>query len=151
MNAAGKPTVDSLPAGDFGAVQKASAGWLAPTLVDEPGLYRLAPLEQESALSQALVVRVGAFEYWVDHREPLGDDAYLAHDPLRYVTPGFEVHRIAAVRHGLTPDYVMPTGKTNTYDTRPGSTFVVPGVFALGAVSRTNGVMTVRFRWLKKR
>jgi len=136
---------------DFGAFQKARAGWLPPTYVATPGLYELAPVEEPSALSQALVVRTAATEYWIDHREALGADAYLAGDPL--VTAGFEVHRIGGdpFATGADPfaiDYLVPVGRHNQYVVPPGETFSVPGVFALGDVGRADGVVTVRFRWL---
>ena len=142
--------------GDAGAIQKARAGWLTPTYIGTPGIYRLAPLEQASALPQALVIRAGSFEYWVDHREAVGNDAHLAGTDASDVTSGFEVHRItgdpfAPGAEGLTPDYLIPTGKTTSYYgyyTAPGKTFAVSGVFALGAVSDADGIMTVRFRWL---
>jgi hypothetical protein len=133
--------------GDFGALQKADAGWLVPTYLDEAGLYRLAPLEEPSAVPQALVVRTGGFEYWIDHREALGNDARLAGRDA--VVTGFEVHRIPVDAPELTPDYLLPIGRHNRYYVPPGATFAVPHVFAIGAVARANGVMTVRFRRLR--
>ena len=40
--------------GDFGALQKARAGWLTPRYVTKPGTYRLAPLESASTLPKRL-------------------------------------------------------------------------------------------------
>jgi hypothetical protein len=72
--------------GDFGALQKARAGWLTPRYITKPGTYRLAPLEAATTLAQALVIRGTAYEYWIDERAPVGNDVHLAGLP---VTTGF--------------------------------------------------------------
>jgi hypothetical protein len=157
MGASAQVVPNNQPIGDFGALQKARAGWLTPTYVGKAGVYQLAPLEEASALPQALVIRTAGFEYWVDHREAVANDAYLANEPSGYVTTGFELHRItgdpliAPAGMPLLPDYLVPRGGPKNLDyTPPGSTVSVPNLFALRAVSRTDGVMTVRFRWLDK-
>jgi hypothetical protein len=102
------------------------------------------------------VIQTAGFQYWVDHREPVGNDAYLAQSLSTLtgeVTTGFELHRVtgdplAAPATTLTPDYLIPRGKQNLYFTPPGSTLTVPSVFALTALARTAGTMTIRFRWL---
>ncbi len=135
---------------DPGALQKACAGWLTPTYVTKPGVYQLAPLELPSALPQALVIRTAAYEYWIDERAALGNDLHLAGLP---VTRGFAVHRVSGdpLAQGadtLTPDYLIPNARPNSYYTAPGKTFTLPGVFTLTALSRSHGVTTIRFRWL---
>ena len=156
MGAEGDTTFEGQPIGDFGALQKARAGWLTSYLpISKPGVYQLAQLEQASTLPQALVIQTAGFQYWVDHREPVGNDAYLAQSLTTLtgeVTTGFEVHRVtgdplAAPASTLTPDYLMPRGKKNLYSTPPGATFTRPGAFALTALSRSAGTMTVRFHW----
>lgn len=153
MGSGGDVIAAGVRLGDFGALQKVRAGWLTPTYISKPGVYRLAPLEQLSTLPQALVIRTGGFEFWVDHREPLGNDAYLATESTRYITTGFEVHRITGdplsqPHTTLTPDYLMPTGKANLYYTAPGKTYIQPRFFTLTDLSRSNGVIAIRFRWL---
>jgi hypothetical protein len=136
--------------GDFGGLQKARAGWLTPTYITKPGTYRLAPVEVASALPQALVIRGSAYEYWIDTREPVGNDAHLGGPAVS----GFAVHRIAEDPFApgadpLMPDYLVPNAHSSSYYTAPGKTFTLPGVFALTALSRSHaGVMTVRYRKL---
>ncbi len=135
--------------GDFGALQKARAGWLTPRYITKPGTYRLAPLEVASTLQQALVIRGTAYEYWIDERQPVGNDAHLGGPAVT----GFAVHRIsedpfAPGADPLMPDYLVPNAHSSSYYTAPGKTFTLPGVFTLTALSRAHGVMTIRFRWL---
>lgn len=134
--------------GDFGAVQKALAGWLTPTYITKPGTYRLAPLEIASTLPQALVIRGSFYEYWIDARQPVGNDAHLGGPAVS----GFAVHRIsgdplAPDAPWLPVDYLVPSARSQTYYTAPGKTFSLPGVFTLTALSRSQaGVVTVRYR-----
>lgn len=154
----GADTTDAAgPIGDFGALQKARAGWLKSyEYLRRTGTYRVGQLEETSTVPQALVVDVAGFEYWVDHRAAVANDAYLANDErLGDVTKGFEVHRVSgdplAVPQGtFTPDYLMPHGPGNLYYYPAGSSFVLPGVFELTALSRSAGTLTVRFRWLDR-
>ena len=136
--------------GDFGALQKARAGWLTPVYITKPGTYRLAPVEVGSALPQALVIRGSAYEYWMDERAPVANDAHLGSP----VTTGFAVHRINEDRFApdadpLRPDYLVPSAHSSTYYTAPGKTFALPGLFTLTALARTHDVITIRFRWLR--
>lgn len=141
--------------GDFGALQKARAGWLTSiTHVQSAGVYTLGALEQETRGAQALVIQTAGYQYWVDHREALGNDAYLASD-RNDVTSGFEVHREVGdpdltqnQEYPLIPDYLLPQGRRNRYITAPGQSFTLPNVFELTALSHANEQMTIRFRWL---
>ena len=138
--------------GDFGALQKARAGWLTPVYITQPGIYRIAPLEAASTLPQALVIRRSVYEYWIDERQPFGNDAHLSGPAVT----GFAVHRInedpfAPGADPLRPDYLVPNAHSNTYYTAPGKTFTLPGVFTLTALSRAHGVITIRVRWLRSR
>ena len=142
--------------GDFGALQKARAGWVtATTSISGPGVYQLAALEQPQSLPQALIIQTSGFQYWVDHREALGNDTYLATGADPNPTAGFEVHRIAGApdlaasrQYPLIPDYLLPQGRQNRYVTGVGQTFIIPDVFSLTALSRADSVMSIRFRWL---
>lgn len=138
--------------GDFGALQKARAGWLTRTYIAKPGIYRLAPLEVASTLPQALVIRGSTYEYWIDTRQPVGNDARLSGP----ATTGFAVHRIAEdpLAPGADPlmaEYLVPNAHSSSYYTAPGKTFTLPGVFTLTALSRTHGVMSIRYRPLGSR
>lgn len=135
--------------GDFGALQKARAGWLNPVYIAHSGTYRLAPLERMSSLPQALVIRGSAYEYWIDEREAVANDAHLGGPAVT----GFAVHRInedpfAPGADPLRPDYLVPNAHSSSYYTRVGQTFTLPGVFTLTALARSHGVMSIRFRWL---
>lgn len=154
--APGGDTTDAAgPIGDFGALQKARAGWLKSyAYLGKAGTYRVGQLEATSPVPQALIIDVAGFEYWVDHREAAANDSYLAsNERLGDVTKGFEVHRVSGDPL-ITPsgvfasDYLMPHGPANLYYYPPDSTFVVPGEFDLQALSRSAGNVTVRFAWL---
>jgi len=142
--------------GDFGALQKARAGWLSSvTQVDKNGVYTLGALEQTSGAAQALLIQAAAYQYWVDHREPIGNDAYLASDSANGVASGFAVHRevgdpdLTQNRdYPLIPDYLVPEGKQNRYYTAPGQSFILPNLFELTALTHKGAEMTIRFRWL---
>jgi hypothetical protein len=158
MGAASDTAVNALPVGDFGALQRARAGWLTDVeTLSAPGTYRLAALEESAPTApQALVVKTASFDYWIDHREPIANDSYLAGPPVAAVVSGFEVHRASPgllsgpPNFPVDPDWLMPRGKKNLYFTPPGATMSVPGLFAVTAVSRNGGVMTLHFRWLDR-
>ena len=95
------------------------------------------------------MIRGAAYEYWIDTREAVGDDAHLGGPAVT----GFAVHRInedpfAPGTDPLRPDYLVPNARSSSYYTPPGKTFTLPGVFTLTALSRAHGTMTIRFRWL---
>ena len=158
MGADSDTAVSTLPVGDFGALQRARAGWLADVeTLSLPGTYRLAALEESAPTApQALVIKMASFDYWIDHREPVANDSYLAGPPLADVVSGFEVHRASPgllsgrPNFPVEPDWLVPRGKKNLYFTPPGATLSVPGVFAVTGVSRSGGVVTLRFRWLDR-
>jgi len=136
--------------GDFGGLQKARAGWITPSYLTKPGTYKLAPVELASTLPQALVIRGSAYEYWIDTREPAGNDTHLGGPAIT----GFAVHRIAEDPFApgadpLMPDYLVPNAHSSSYYTATDKTFTLPGVFALTALSRNHvGIMTIRYRKL---
>lgn len=144
--------------GDYGALQKACGGWLKDyTQVDRRGVYTVDALELPSAQPQAFVIDTASHEYWVDHREPLGNDAYLATAPDLYkqITTGIEVHQTERDAVQISelqrqPDYLLPNGHRGAFVTSPGSTFALTGVFALDVLSHQGTTMTVRFRWIDR-
>jgi len=141
--------------GDYGALQKACGGWLTSyTHLERSDVYTLDALELPSTKPQALVVDTATREYWIDHREPVGNDAYLssAADFYRQVTTGIEVHEtqrnaVAVSELKRQPDYLLPNGRHGALVTPVGSTFQLAGVFALDVIAHDGTTMTVRFRW----
>jgi len=146
----------STAVGDFGALQKARAGWLTSiTHIQSAGTYTLGALEQPAGVPQALVIQTAGYQYWVDHREAIGNDAYLAADPQSGVTSGFAVYREVGDpdltqnrEYPLIPDYLLPQGRHNRYVTAPGQTFTLPNIFELTALAHRDDEVTIRFRWL---
>jgi hypothetical protein len=128
--------------GDFNPFEKAIAGWLGePTVVRADGDYVLDQFELPSALPQALVVPTGRGELWIDHREPLGNDASLP--PAAF--GGIEVRqRLPAILSsglGLHPTLLLAG---------PNETFELPGTFSAAVVGRSGTTVQVRFRWLDR-
>jgi hypothetical protein len=142
--------------GDYGALQKACAGWLKNyEQVETPGVYGVDALEVASERSQALVIRAGAREYWIDHRDSVGNDRYLAgSNPFyRSVVTGIGVHEAQPDAVGLSelvrrPDYLLTNGRRGPLITPVGSTFKLSGVFALDVLEQTGKTILVRFRWI---
>src|SRR5438552_655676 len=63
---------------DFSPVEKWLLGWLpAPQVISCNGTYTLDQFEIPSRLPQALMVKTGRGQFWLDHREPLGNDLRL--------------------------------------------------------------------------
>jgi len=69
----------------FSAKQELNLGWLTGTdvaAVTASGTYALAPLEQARAtIPQVLVLRTPTRSYYVEYRQPIGQDAYLVNFP----------------------------------------------------------------------
>jgi hypothetical protein len=158
MGADADTAVSTMPVGDFGALQKARAGWLTDLgTVSVPGTYRLAALEETAPTApRALVIKTASFEYWIDHREPTANDSYLVGPPRADVVSGFEVHRAlpgllsSRPNFPVAADWLLPRGKKNLYFTPPGATLSLPGLFAVTGLSVSGGVVTIRFRWLDR-
>lgn len=144
-----------LPAGDPGALQKAEAGWLTNyKVVKVPGTYTLAALEMPSRLPQALVVRVGVTDLWIDHREPIGNDAYLKTSALAAVTRGVLIHEAPLEslqipfddRH---PAVLLGNGGPRGLWITKGKTFTVPHEVAIDVIKHVGTTVTVRLRKLR--
>ena len=141
--------------GDYGALQKAQAGWLAKvTHVDKPGTYRIAALEQKTAESQAIVITTGTHEYWVDHRAPVGNDSMLAAIP--YLAPVFTGVQVHEAELNVLADHELPIGVLLTNGPhgpdvlQPRATFSLKGTFALSVTAGTANTADVRFRWIDR-
>jgi hypothetical protein len=138
--------------GDFGALQKTEAGW--PVVVRDvavPGTYRLAALELPSTLPQALVLHRGAVDLWIDHREAVGNDAFLKRSPWKKVTSGVLVHETPANPVQIPflerrPDFLLGDGGPKRSWLMRTTTFVVPHVVRIDVVKHVGTTVTIRLR-----
>ena len=144
-----------LPAGDPGALQKAEAGWLTNyKLVKVPGTYTLAALEVPSKLPQALVVRIGVTDLWIDHREAIGNDAYLKTSALGAVTRGVLIHEAPLESLQIPfddrgPAVLLGNGGPRGLWITKGKTFTVPHELSITVVRHVGTTVTVRLRKLR--
>ncbi len=144
-----------MPIGDPGALQKASAGWLTSyRQVSVPGTYTLDALELPSTLPQALIVRVAGRELWIDHREAIGNDAYLKTSIWHKLTQGIAVHEAAIdavqthLSHlNLSPEYLLANDGHGSWiaGSKP---FRIPNVLEIDIVRHVGTTLRVRLRWL---
>jgi hypothetical protein len=144
-----------LPVGDPGALQKAEAGWLKNyKFVKVPGTYVLAALETPSKLPQALVVRIGVTDLWIDHREAIGNDAYLKTAALAAVTRGVLIHEAPIESLQIPFDDRHPAtllgdgGPRGLWITK-GKTFTVPHELSITVVKHAGTTVTVRLKKLR--
>lgn len=141
--------------GDFGALQKAEAGFpINVATVNVPGTYRLAALEAASALPQALVIRRGKLDLWIEHREAIGNDAYLRTSIWKPVTAGVLVHETPADPTSIPfnqrkPDILLGNGGARGTRLMHGRTFTVPHVLSITVVSHVGTTVTLRLRPLR--
>ena len=141
--------------GQFDAYEKYTVGWLIDadvTFVSAAGTYTIDQLEQPSDLPQALVIRTGTNEYWLDHREPLLEDAKIAGDPA---VNGVFVHAGPnAYGLGLNfsspysgPDVLLPNARTSADAYLPGDAISEPGAFRATVLRHEGTHVVVDFRW----
>jgi len=136
--------------GDFGALQKAEAGWpVNVRYVPTHGTYRLAALEAPSTLPQALVIHRGAVDLWIDHREAIGNDASLKTSLWKRVTNGVLVHEAPANAPEIPfntrrPDFLLGNGGPKGFWLMRGKTFTVPHVVRITVSKHVGTVVTVR-------
>jgi hypothetical protein len=141
--------------GDFGALQKAEAGWPVNTeVVQVPGTYRLAALEVPSALPQALIIHRGAEDIWIDHREAIGNDASLKSSVWKRVTAGVLVHETPANPTQIPflqrrPDFLLGNGGPEGQWLMRGKTFTIPHVVSIEVLKHVGLTVTVRLRILR--
>jgi Gametolysin peptidase M11 len=142
-----------VPVGDPGALQKASAGWLISyRYVSVPGTYTLAALEIPGTLPQALIVRVAGRELWIDHREAIRNDAYLATSIWHKLTRGIAVHDapIDAAQTSFylrRPDYLLVNDGHGSW-IAGSAPFRIPNVLEVDVVNHIGSTVRVRLRWL---
>lgn len=140
--------------GDFGALQKAEAGWpINVQTVRVPGTYRLAAVEAPSALPQALVIHRGAVDLWIDHREAIGNDAYLRSSIWKHAAAGVLVHETPANPTAIPfnerkPAFLVGNGGPKGVWLMRGNTFTVPHVVRITVLKHTGTVVTLGLRAL---
>lgn len=151
--------------GAYNAREKAAAGWVTGiTRITRDGDYVVDQLEQRSDLPQALVIDTARNEYWLDHREALGDDTYLYDSP---VTEGVMIHGGAnPLDHGgprttfsnpvIQPLFKTPSQITNFLVASPtggpdavrvGESWGERGAFRLTVLAHEGTKIAVRFAW----
>jgi len=135
--------------GDFNPLEKALAGWLPQlTVLTAPGDYVLDEFEVPSTLPQALVVSTADGEYWIDHREPLGNDAGLS-GPNDAIEVRLRAEPLLSTALILTPSTLVSDPQNATGGAiLPGSTFTAPGAFQVTLLDHVGTHVDVRFRWL---
>ena len=140
--------------GDWDAHAKWQLGWGVRVADAHDGVFELGPLERPSAVAQALRIRTAGNDFWIDHREPLGLDAWVTAE----LANGVEVHALpnsseptADVRYRGT-NVLLPvgTGNGSRWVLAPPHDFTQRGVFRLAVLSHAGGRVTVRFRWLDR-
>jgi hypothetical protein len=138
--------------GDFGALQKAEAGYpINVKTVAVPGTYRLAALEAPSTLPQALVIRRGQTDLWIDHREPIGNDTYLRTSIWKRVTVAVLVHEtpanpVAIPFNQRKPDFLLGNGGPRGLWLMHGKTFTIPHVLTITILRHLGTTVTLRLR-----
>ncbi|RZS90072.1 gametolysin peptidase M11 [Motilibacter rhizosphaerae] len=133
---------------EFSAPQLLALGWLPSDAVRDvtaSGQYALAPLEQSDATgARVLVLSSGARRYYVEYRQPIGQDAFMAGFPASVSGVHIAVRDTgstdtAAFALDTTPHANQPGDYTDFYDAplQPGSTFTDPAgdvsITALGS------------------
>lgn len=132
--------------GDFNPLEKSIAGWLPqPAVAASEGDYVIDQFELPGALPQELVVSTARGDYWIDHREPLGNDSGLA------AGGGIEVRLRAKPLLGsgliLTPSLLV----CNPGEKDPAEeSYTLPGVFSVTVLRHVDSHVDVRFRWLDR-
>jgi hypothetical protein len=145
--------------GQYDAYEKYTVGWLDDadiTVVEETGSYSLDQLEQPSDLSRALVIRTAGTEYWIDHREPLLEDAdlpaQLATGVFVHAGPNVYALGLGAPSPYPTADVLLPNPRDRTLDALlPGDTFSEPGAFTLTLVAHEGTHVDLDFRWTDRK
>ena len=142
--------------GDFNAYEKAALDWvtaLARPGADAATVVDMGAIERPSALPQALVVRTGAGEFWLEYRSEHGVAAPWAL-PWHELVPGVLVRSDAP--HGTTERYEHPilladAAARGRAALAPGETFSVPGAFTVRVAGETDGTARLELWWTDRR
>jgi hypothetical protein len=141
--------------GDFGALQKAEAGWpVTIRYIPPSGTYTLAALETRSSLPQALVIRRGSVDIWIDHREAIANDSSLKTSLWKRVSAGVLVHEAPANAPQLPfaqrrPDFLLGNGGPEGFWLMHGKTFTIPHIVRITVLKHTGTTVTVRLAKLR--
>jgi hypothetical protein len=140
-------------AGDFNAYEKAALDWLTGIVRpgDESGTYEIGPIEGDTALPQAFVVKTAATEYWFESRgrSTPSFDGVLEQPPGVPVmvgpSDGAEGERSPYPRGNIL--LLGPEGRARFAHTT-GESFVQRGVFQVLVERHAPESATLRFEWL---
>ena len=88
--------------GELSGQERATLGWLTPITVTASGTFWLTPLES----ADRVVLRIPfdaatpdtSTAYWIEWRQPLGSDAYLAGRDWRKQTQGATIWQVSPNR-----------------------------------------------------
>jgi hypothetical protein len=141
----------------FSAKQELNLGWLAGSQVRNvttSGTYQLAPLEKAGAtLPQVLVITTPLHEYYVEFRQPIGQDSFLTNFPA--VTNGVHINMRDDLPSGnpgpLALDFTPGSAANVYYDwfdapLATGRSFTdVDGGFTLAATSTSATAASISF------
>ena len=136
--------------GDYNASEKALAGWITASPVASNGEYVIEAIERAAAQPQALVVVTAHNEYWFDHREPVGPDAFYARSSI---IRGVEVHASPSADDDGSSPYqpgnVLVLNPAGTGDDAivPGESWGEAGAFRVSVLAHEGTSMRVRFGW----
>jgi CARDB/Divergent InlB B-repeat domain len=104
----------------FSAKQEILLGWLSGSRlksVSGSGIYNLVPLEQAGTTSpQALVIQTPANTYYVEYRQPIGQDAFMSGYPA--ATNGVHINVSASFGGDTGPfalDFTPQSDTTSSY------------------------------------
>lgn len=137
--------------GDFNAWEKSTAGWLSNiSRATRNGDYVIDQLEAPSNLPQALVVDTANAQYWLDHREPLLNDAEFAGSEILggvFVHAGPNADPTDRSLYPV-PNLLLPDPARRGVDVLlPGDSFARAGAFRLTVLGHEETSMRVRFQW----
>jgi hypothetical protein len=142
--------------GDFNAYEKAALDWvtaLARPGVDAATVVDVAAIERPSSLPQALVVRTGAGEFWLEYRSEHGLAAPWAL-PWHELVPGILVRTDAPP--GTTERYEHPilladAAARGRAALSAGERFSVPGAFTVRVAGVTEAAARLELWWTDRR
>ena len=136
--------------GDFAASQKADLGWMAGRIVDltHGGRVGLHPLELRASSTQAVRIRVSRTRsYWIEYRQPVGNDAGLPSSGTDGVLVNVRDSQISGDTGPSLLDLRPADGlSAETATLRPGTGWTTPEGYriSLGSVSATGAAISVR-------
>jgi hypothetical protein len=116
-----------------------------------PGTYRLAAVEAPSALAQALVIHSGKVDFWIDHREAIGNDADLRSSIWKSVTAAVLVHETPANPTAIPfdqrkPDFLVGNGGPRNVWLMRKRAFTIPHVLTITVLRHVGRTVTLRLR-----